>query len=121
MAIPLDDLLAKLPESERAAIQERAAELMQEVESLGQLRKAREQSQQALAKRLGIQQAAVSKLERRTDLYLSTLREFITALGGELEVVARFPDAPPVKIAQFRPLKRQRPGTKPRRKGGKVA
>jgi hypothetical protein len=55
MAIPFDDLLAKLPESERAAIQARAAELMREVESLGQLRKARDQPQQALAKRLGIQ------------------------------------------------------------------
>lgn len=54
----------------------------------------------ALAEVLHIQQPAVAKLEKRTDMYLSTLRSHIEAMGGELEVVARFPDGA-VKIRFF--------------------
>jgi transcriptional regulator with XRE-family HTH domain len=67
------------------------------------LRKAREQSQEAVAKQLHIKQAAVSKLERRTDMYLSTLRSYIEAMGGKLEIIARFPNRA-VRISQFQSL-----------------
>ncbi|MBW7925859.1 MAG: XRE family transcriptional regulator [Burkholderiaceae bacterium] len=67
---------------------------------LAELRHAHSLSQQALAERLGINQAAVSKLERRTDMYVSTLRQYIEAMGGELHIVARFPEGE-VRIRSF--------------------
>ncbi|SEU07254.1 Helix-turn-helix domain-containing protein [Pseudomonas sp. NFR09] len=67
---------------------------------LHELRKARQLSQQSLAKALNINQAAVSKMERRTDMYISTLRDYIRAMGGELEIIATFPDGQ-VKIDNF--------------------
>lgn len=105
MGINLDDYLAQLPIEKQEAIAARAAELIAEEANLRQIREARNHSQQILADRLGVKQAAVSKLERRTDVYISTLREYIRAMGGELEIVARFPEAPPVRITQFRRLK----------------
>ena len=103
MAIKLDDYLAKLPKKDRRAIEKQAAELIAEEATLRQLREAREQSQVAVAKQLHINQAAVSKLERRTDMYLSTLRSYIEAMGGKLEIIARFPNRA-VRINQFEAL-----------------
>jgi ribosome-binding protein aMBF1 (putative translation factor) len=67
---------------------------------LQELRKARALSQEQLAKELHIKQASVSKLERRTDMYIQTLRGYIEAMGGVLEIKARFPEGI-VKINQF--------------------
>jgi len=67
---------------------------------LQELRHARNLSQEQLAQTLSIRQAAVSKLEKRTDMYISTLRNFIKAMGGELEIIAKFPDGA-VRINQF--------------------
>ena len=67
---------------------------------LQELRQARSLSQEQLARTLSVKQAAVSKLEQRTDMYISTLRNFIKAMGGDLEIVARFPDGT-VRITQF--------------------
>ena len=67
---------------------------------LDELRRARGLSQKMLADALHIQQPAIAKLERRTDMYISTLRSHIEAMGGQLEVVARFPDGS-VKINNF--------------------
>lgn len=67
---------------------------------LGQLRRARAVTQEELADAMGNRQAAISKIERRTDVHVSTLRDFIEALGGRLEVLAVFPDGP-VRITQF--------------------
>jgi transcriptional regulator with XRE-family HTH domain len=103
MAIRLDDFVAKLPEDHREAIGKRTAELIAEEATLRQLRVARERSQVEMAEKLHIKQAAVSKLERRTDMYLSTLRNFIEAMGGQLEIIARFPDRA-VRITQFEAL-----------------
>ncbi|SRR5579883_697026 len=103
MAIKLDDYLAKLPKKEQRAIKKRADELIAEEAALRQLREARERSQQEVARKLRIKQAAVSKLERRTDIYLSTLRSTIEAMGGELEIIARFPNMA-VRINQFESL-----------------
>jgi TRAP-type C4-dicarboxylate transport system substrate-binding protein len=100
MAVRSDDFLAKLPEEQRQAIKKRSAELIAEEATLRQLREARERSQVEVAKMLHINQAGVSKLERRTDMYLSTLRGFIEAMGGKLEIIARFPDQD-VRITQF--------------------
>lgn len=103
MAIKLDDYLAKRPAKEQEAIAARSAELIAEEATLRQLREARERSQEELAVKLHVKQAAVSKLERRTDMYLSTLRSYIEAMGGKLEIVARFKDQA-VRITQFETL-----------------
>jgi Helix-turn-helix domain len=71
------------------------------------LREARERSQVEMAAKLHINQAAVSKLERRTDMYLSTLRGFSEAMEGKLEIVARFPNQA-VRITQFEMLDPER-------------
>jgi len=67
---------------------------------LHELRAARRLSQAALAERLDTTQSSVSKLEKRTDMYLSTLRAYIEAMGGRLEITARFPDGS-VEIERF--------------------
>lgn len=67
---------------------------------LNELRQARATTQVELAKRLKVRQAAISKLERRAEMYVSTLRDVISALGGELEITARFPEGE-VRIKQF--------------------
>jgi predicted transcriptional regulator len=103
MVIRYDDYMANLPKKRQQAIKKRTAELIAEEATLRQLREARERSQEEVAKKLHIKQAAVSKLERRTDMYLSTLRNYIEAMGGELEIVARFPNQA-VRITQFEAL-----------------
>jgi len=67
---------------------------------LQELRHARNLSQEQLAQTLSVKQAAVSKLEKRTDMYISTLRNFIKAMGGDLEIIATFPEGS-VQISQF--------------------
>jgi transcriptional regulator with XRE-family HTH domain len=67
---------------------------------LQELRQARQFSQEQLADALRVRQASISKMERRTDMYISTLRSYIEAMGGELDIVARFPDGT-VRIKQF--------------------
>ena len=59
---------------------------------LGEVRRARQLTQEALAQSLGISQSEVSKVERRTDIYVSTLRKYIEAMDGELQLIARFPN-----------------------------
>lgn len=70
---------------------------------LDELRRARDLSQQDLAEQLATDQGNVSRLERQTDMYISTLRRYVEALGGTLEIVARFSDGE-VKIKQFHDL-----------------
>ena len=70
---------------------------------LNELRQARGLSQKMLAEVLNVQQPSIAKMERRTDMYLSTLRSHIEAMGGQLEVVARFPDGV-VKVTNFATL-----------------
>lgn len=98
MAIPVEDILKKLPPEEQAAIEARSRELIAEYLTLQDLRKARELTQERLAELLGIKQENVSRLEKRTDLLLSTLRGYVAAMGGRLRLVAEFPDRPPVVL-----------------------
>lgn len=94
----VDDIIAALPEKRRQRIEARADELIAEELSLRDLRKALQKTQVEIAKRLGIGQEGVSRLEKRTDMLLSTLDGYVTAMGGELSLVASFPDRPPVVI-----------------------
>ncbi len=111
------DIMAKsfktLREKMSQEAQQRAKEktrLMLEAMPLQELRQARELSQEEMARALGIRQAAVSKLERRTDMYLSTLRKFIEAMGGQLEIVVHFPEGD-VRVEQFEALDEKRAGS----------
>ena len=84
------EFMATLPKKRRKAIHARAAEILAEEMTLQELRRARDRSQQSTADALGLKQAAVSRLENRDDMRISTLREYVQALGGELELYARF-------------------------------
>lgn len=92
MTKKFSELRAKLPADSQARAAARAEAILVEMQ-LQELRKSRQVTQVDVARAMNIEQAAVSKLERREDMYLSTLRDYIRALGGELKLVAAFPDA----------------------------
>jgi predicted transcriptional regulator len=93
------ELEAKMRPEAREWVRQEVAKTLAEM-PLQELRNARGLSQKMLAEALNIQQPAIAKLEKRTDMYISTLRSHIEAMGGELEVIARFPDGD-VKISTF--------------------
>lgn len=104
MAKNINDYIKKLPKKHRDKIKARSAELIAEESTLQELRKAMHCSQEKVAEELGVNQAAVSKIEHRADMYVSTLRSYIEAMGGSLDIVAQFPGSPPVHISQFKEL-----------------
>ncbi len=85
------DLMDKMSPEDRAEIKARSAQLLAEL-PLEQLRSARNLTQTNLAQVLGVNQSAVSKIEKRADMYLSTLRSYVEAMGGRLEIQAVFPE-----------------------------
>ncbi len=85
------EILAGLPVERRTRIEARATELHNEVEGLRALRLLTEKSQEQIARSLGVKQPSVLKIERQTDLYLSTLRRFVEAAGGTLELRVELP------------------------------
>ena len=99
MARKFEELQAKMSPQARARSDALYEQLVAEM-PLHELRQARELSQVKLAQALNVNQAAVSKMEHRTDMYISTLRGYIRAMGGDLDIVARFPDGD-VKITNF--------------------
>jgi DNA-binding XRE family transcriptional regulator len=99
MAKNIDKILADLPSKRRTAIKARAGELA----TLKDLRQAALQTQQDLAAALGVGQDTISRLEKRSDMLLSTLRRYVEAMGGRLELVAQFPNRPPVVIDHLAP------------------
>jgi transcriptional regulator with XRE-family HTH domain len=101
MAKTLTQVIASLPRNERRQIAVRAKELIAEEMTLRDLRKAIGKTQVTVAKRLRVGQDAVSKLETRGDMYISTLRGLLKAMGGELELVARFRDRPAVRLEEL--------------------
>jgi DNA-binding XRE family transcriptional regulator len=97
MAKSLDDVLAGLPADRQAGIAERATELA----TLRDLRQASNRTQCELAAALNVGQEAISRLEKRSDLLLSTLRRYVEGMGGELDLVVRFPGRPPMSLKHF--------------------
>jgi DNA-binding XRE family transcriptional regulator len=91
MARTHNEIMAALPKERQARIKARAAERHREVEGLKALRMLAERSQEQIAQRLGVKQPSVLKIERQTDLYLSTLRRFVEAAGGTLELRVELP------------------------------
>lgn len=98
-------VLEKMPRERQERIRNRTEELLAEL-PLQELRQARALSQEELAEVLGLNQATISKLERRTDMYLSSLRRFVEAMGGELEITANFPEGR-VRIRLFEELENE--------------
>src|SRR5712671_233302 len=99
MSVNVREKIRKLDSTERKKVAARAAELIAEEMSLRDLRKARKLTQTRVAKTLGITQDSVSRLEKRSDLLLSTLRKTVEAMGGSLSLVAEFPDRKPVVLS----------------------
>ena len=99
MAKNFTELRKQMTPERQARARARTAELLAEM-PLNELRAARKQTQTQLAEVLHVNQAAVSKLERRADMYISTLRSYIKAMGGDLDIVAKFPDGA-VRLTQF--------------------
>ncbi len=93
------ELRSRIPAGRREATDRNVAQALKEM-PLQRLREARRLTQKQMAETMHIDQSRVSKIERRTDVYVSTLKHFVSALGGELELVARFPDGR-VKITSF--------------------
>lgn len=98
MARTLDSVLDSLPKARRDRIEARYQTLKSEVESLQALRKAVGKAQIEVATTLHISQPSVSKIEKQADMYISTLRNFVTAIGGDLDLVVRFPHQPPIHL-----------------------
>ena len=95
----VEDIIKKLPPAQRKKVEARAAELIAEEMTLRELRHARKLTQVKMAKKLGVSQDSISRLEKRSDLLLSTLRKTIEAMGGHLSLVAEFPDRSPVVLS----------------------
>jgi transcriptional regulator with XRE-family HTH domain len=102
MAKKFRDLVASKPASWHADVAKSKQELLAAM-PLNELRRARQLSQEQLAEELGATQPEISKIEHRTDMYVSTLRRFVEAMGGQLEIIARFPDGT-IEITQFHEL-----------------
>jgi transcriptional regulator with XRE-family HTH domain len=101
MGTSLNQKLSQLPKNRRNKIETRVEALIVEEMSLRDLRLARKLTQEKMAELLQIRQEGVSRLEKRSDLHLSTLREAVQAMGGELRLVVEFPDRPPVILSGF--------------------
>jgi transcriptional regulator with XRE-family HTH domain len=99
MPTTLKDKMRGLSPAQRKKVEARAAELIAEEMTLRELRHARKLTQVKMAKKLGVTQDSVSRLEKRSDLLLSTLRKTVEAMGGNLSLVAEFPDRAPVVLS----------------------
>lgn len=98
MARSLDEFIAELSVDEQAEIEARYQVLKQEVEGLRELRQIAGKAQADIATALNIKQPSVSKIEKQTDMYLSTLRSYVEAIGGKLELIVKLPTRPAFTI-----------------------
>jgi DNA-binding XRE family transcriptional regulator len=97
--VSFEEMLAGESEDLKRSVQLRAAELIAEELNLRELRRLRKLTQTRLSKKLKIGQEGVSRIEKRTDLYLSTLRSYVEAVGGKLSLIVEFPDHSAVSLA----------------------
>jgi DNA-binding XRE family transcriptional regulator len=114
MPANVNDIIKKLSPAQRRKVEARASQPIAEEMTLRELRQARKLTQVRMAKTLGITQDSVSRLEKRSDLLLSTLRKTVGAMGGNLSLVAEFPDRGPVILSGIAEC-----GTEPRPTGRK--
>src|SRR3984957_16838657 len=99
MSKPFSTLRKKMSPAAQKVAAEKTQQMLKEM-PLNELRQAHQMSQERLAELLSTKQANVSRIERRTDMYISTLRSYIEGMGGELDIIAKFPDGE-VYINQF--------------------
>lgn len=114
MTTTLKDKVQALSQQRRQKIEARAAELIAEEMSLRDLRQAHLLTQQRMGECLGIGQEGVSRLEKRSDLLISTLRSYVEAMGGRLQLVAEFPDRPPIVLTGLAAMETGAPTGQPR-------
>ena len=100
MAKSLNELRKKIKPEVQVAARAKAVNIITEM-SLAELRKERGQNQTAVAEAMEIAQSNISQMEKRQDTLISTLSQYIEALGGKLEIHAKFPDGQDVEIKQF--------------------
>ena len=101
MSVNIRRKIERLDAVRRRKIEARATELMAEEMSLRDLRRARKLTQVRVAEALGVTQDSVSRLEKRSDFLLSTLRKTVNAMGGEICIYCTFPDRAPVVLSQL--------------------
>src|SRR5271168_3283090 len=115
--ISVDDVMASLPKRRREAIEARGSELLAKVErrmTLAEMRKGRKISQATIAEALGVGQMQISRLEKRKDPRLSTMQRTVAAMGGQLTMIATFPDQEPVVLVASQFL--EKPAAAPKKK-----
>jgi hypothetical protein len=121
-SVPYEKIFATFPRARQRKIKARAAELIAEELTLRDLRKAKQITQEEVAQRLSGRQVYVSRFERRADMKLSTLREYVRALGGDLQLMVTFPGDRPVRLRDIGTIsarKARKVGGKPKlRKAG---
>jgi len=123
MTVTLDAILKNLPDGRRRKIELRAAELIAEELNLREVRRLRKLTQAKLSKKLKIGQEGVSRIEKRTDLYISTLRSYVEGVGGKLKLVVELPDRSPVVLSGLgenseKKTAKKKTGKGPKSKGG---
>jgi len=98
MTVLLDEVMKKMPKEQQILVDERYKILCEEVYTLQELRKAQELTQIRMAEILDTKQGSISKIEKRSDMKLSTLQNYIEAMGGSLELTVSFPNRKPVSL-----------------------
>lgn len=101
MSVPIQKKISQLSKADQKKVQERADTLIASQMSLQALRKTLNVTQAVMAQSLEIRQEGVSRLEKRQDLRISTLQNYVEALGGHLKLIVEFPDQPPVELTGF--------------------
>ena len=101
MTIPYEEIFKEFSAEDQQWIMRRAEELKAEELNLREVRRLRKLTQARLSKKLKIGQEGVSRIEKRSDLYISTLRGYVEGLGGKLKLVVELPDRPPVLLTGF--------------------
>jgi transcriptional regulator with XRE-family HTH domain len=117
MTVSLEAMLAEESEESRARIRLLAAEMRAEL-NLREVRRLRKLTQAKLSKKLKIGQEGVSRIEKRSDLYISTLRSYVEGVGGKLKLVVELPNRPDVLLTG---LGEDRSEKRPRKKAGDAA
>jgi len=116
MVKTLSEVMKGLPKGRRKRIEAETAQEAARIMSLRDVRKAFNKSQEDLAKALDMEQESVSRIERRADLLLSTMRKYVAAMGGDLKLIAEFPDRPAIRIDTLGMLKEEKEKAAPARK-----
>jgi hypothetical protein len=104
----LEQKIASLPKARQAKIKARTAEIVAEEVTLRELREAHAKTQVKVARTLGIGQDSVSRLEQRSDMLISTLRDYVAAIGGTMRLMVEFKGRPPVELKSFGVLNKPR-------------